>query len=91
MIVEAIAQVVMEVVAYPVLYVIGYLTLKTLSLGSARILPLTDHGYEKEMKWYQLFVCRSGLRFWSPESTIFVGALSGLILFAAVYLIWRCI
>jgi len=84
---EAIAQVVLEVVAYPVFYAIGFIVVKILSLGRARILALTDRGYEKEMRWYQFFVRRSGVRFWTPESIILVGGLFTLFDSVGAYLL----
>jgi len=63
---EAIAEAVLEALAYPVFYAVGFVVVKALSLGRAKILPLTDHGYEKEMRWYQFFVRRAGVDFWIP-------------------------
>jgi hypothetical protein len=84
---EAIAHFVLEAVAYPVFYVVGFIVVKSLSLGRARILALTDRGYEKEMRWYQFFVRRSGVRFWTPESIILVGGLFALCAGVGVYLV----
>ena len=86
---EAIAQAVLEVVAYPVFYAVGFGVVKLFSLGRANILPLTDRGYEKGMRWHQFFVRRAGVRFWIPESVILVGGCFALLAGIAGYLLWQ--
>jgi hypothetical protein len=89
MVLEAIAQAVVEIVAYPVLYALGFPAVKILSLGRAKILPLSERGYEKEMRWYQFFVYRFGQRFWTPESVMLVGVLVVAALGFIAWLVWR--
>jgi hypothetical protein len=89
MILEAIAQVIVEVVAYPILYTIGFPAVKLVSLGRAKILPLSERGYEKEIRWHQFFVYRSGVRFWTPESVMLVGVLVVISLGSIVWLGWK--
>jgi hypothetical protein len=89
MVLEAIAQVVVEVVAYPILYAVGAPVVKIASLGRAKILPLSERGYEKEMRWYQFFVYRFGQRFWTPESVVLVGILVLVALGFIAWFVWR--
>jgi hypothetical protein len=91
MVLEAIVYAVVELVAYPILYVVGLPAVKIASLGRAKILPLSARGCEKEMRWYQFFVHRSGQRFWTPESVMFVGMFVLVALGLIAWLVWRLI
>ncbi|HEY0965861.1 MAG TPA: hypothetical protein VGD88_00615 [Opitutaceae bacterium] len=83
-----IAPVVLEIIAFPVLYAVGFVIVKLMSLGRARILALSDRGYEKQMTWHQFFLRRSGIRVWTPEGVILVGACSTLLIGVAGFLLW---
>jgi len=89
MIFEALAEAVVEVVAYPILYAVGFPAVKIASLGKAKIFPLSERGYEKEMRWYQFFVHRFGERFWTPESVMLIGILVLLALGFIAWLAWK--
>lgn len=86
---EFLAHVLLEAIAYPILYAVGFVVVKTCTLGRAHLLSLTDSAHEKEMRWYQFFVRRSGLRFWTPEAIMLVGGCFSLLLTATAYFLWR--
>lgn len=86
---EFLVHVLLEAIAYPILYAVGFVVVKTCTLGRAHLLSLTDSAHEKEMRWYQFFVRRSGLRFWTPEAIMLVGGCFSLLLAATAYFLWR--
>lgn len=88
---EAIAQALLEIVACPIFYAIGFPVVKIISLGRARILPLFERGHEKEMRWYQFFVHRGGVRFWTPESVMLIGLAVCFALGFIAWLVWKFI
>ncbi|WP_148218139.1 hypothetical protein [Opitutus terrae] len=75
--------------AYPLFYAIGFAAVKIVTLGRAKILPLTEDGYEKEMRWYQFFVYRFGVRFWTPESVMLAGIVACGLLGYSAWFVWK--
>ena len=41
---------------YPILYWLGFLDVRGLSLGKASILPFSDLGEDEDLVWYELRV-----------------------------------
>ena len=73
------ADIFIRIVAYPILYWIGYGVTKGLSLGRANILPFSDLDHQEDAAWWEFRVRRYGYRYWLPQSMVLFGGLAALL------------
>ncbi len=72
---------------YPVLYWLGFVVLKTATLGKANVSCFSELGQEEDLAWNQMRVRWQGHSFWLPESSILIGGVTVLV-GISVYALW---
>jgi len=81
-----VSHVLIRLAVYPAFYWIGFVAVKSLTLGRAIIMPYSELGAEEEAAWWEFRIRRWGFTEWRPESMIIIGGCFVLLLVSGYYM-----